>query len=772
MTAVKQGDKFRVTGTLWCATAGQGVSVLCCMRDSSGSLLSSTNATYKVTSASTYESFSLELSVPSIPTNFSYASFKIQLTDENSPVWVYGLGIHKMASGELIVDGAITAGKINASAVTADKIAANAITASKIAANTITGDKISAGTISADKLKIQSRDSFSINPNFANWTSTYPYGTSSWVDGGISKVTVDNRYVAQFNVSNASSQQGMRLNGDFFNTGLNLDGMQYIGLEVKYRLTSGTNPAGACMLLDIFYTDGSYDRLNLSLKSINPTVTTNTWYTAKRVFKVSNIQKTFKSVSGYLLANWSSETLTAKTIQFASANAYACTEQDYLTQTWTSGTEINGASIKTGTLSADKITTGTLDANKVNVTNIKAGNIVSGTIDASKISVTNLNASNITSGTLKGRTIEGGTIRNGSTVIDSNGLTVNNGAIKIKNKAGNTVLSSDSNGNLTLSGTIKSEAGNGLYAALNSGGITFRDSQKSEEVLRIGTSFSNGNRDINGVTFAMPQYSDRISFRHIAKPSLENGWDGSETTYTFMEMWSADYNHSNGKNYKGINVFAPMYLSQKIRFRNGGDSYLHEITPNMTWNNMNKLMGIFGDNGTIIGYKSADNLHARIVVTEENHPGTGDNIKSWGNWNCSGYTVHNATFSGNHVNSYANTTTRTVSNTAGVMAEGNQVRVNFENVQIKDGKAILSIPKRYRGINEGYTIASIVKKGRGDVWVSEEEEERFIIEAENDIKINIEVIIKLTEAVVARTLKHEDSICYEVPNEQPEGDCC
>ena len=41
----------------------------------------------------------------------------------------------------------------------------------------------------------------------------------------------------------------------------------------------------------------------------------------KRVFKVSNIQKTFKSVSGYLLANWSNETLTAKIIQFASANA-------------------------------------------------------------------------------------------------------------------------------------------------------------------------------------------------------------------------------------------------------------------------------------------------------------------------------------------------------------------------------------------------------------------------------------------------------------------
>ena len=193
---------------------------------------------------------------------------------------------------------------------------------------------------------------------------------------------------------------------------------------------------------------------------------------------------------------------------------------------------------------------------------------------------------------------------------------------------------------------------------------------------------------------------------------------------------------------------------------------------NATWNNMDKLMGVYGDNGTVIGYKSDDNLQARIVVTEQNHPNTEDAIKSWGNWNCSGATVRNATFSGKFVNSYANPVTRTFSETSSIMTEGNQVRVNFENIQIKNGKAILNIPKKYSGINEGYTIASIVKKGMGDVWVSEEEEERFIIEAENDIKINIEIIIKLTDMAVARTLKHEDATCYEVPNKQTESDCC
>ena len=53
----------------------------------------------------------------------------------------------KMSSGELIVDGAITAGKISANAVTADKIAANAVTADKIAAGAITANKLSADAI-------------------------------------------------------------------------------------------------------------------------------------------------------------------------------------------------------------------------------------------------------------------------------------------------------------------------------------------------------------------------------------------------------------------------------------------------------------------------------------------------------------------------------------------------------------------------------------------------------------------------------------------------
>jgi hypothetical protein len=60
--------------------------------------------------------------------------------------------IRRAAGGELIVDGAITATKIQAASITGDRLAANTITATQIAANTITAAEIAAGAITADEL--------------------------------------------------------------------------------------------------------------------------------------------------------------------------------------------------------------------------------------------------------------------------------------------------------------------------------------------------------------------------------------------------------------------------------------------------------------------------------------------------------------------------------------------------------------------------------------------------------------------------------------------
>jgi predicted phage tail protein len=64
--------------------------------------------------------------------------------------------IEEMTGADLIVNGAITTGKLAAGAVTANEIAANTITGSKIAANTISGTNMVAGSIGTNELAANS----------------------------------------------------------------------------------------------------------------------------------------------------------------------------------------------------------------------------------------------------------------------------------------------------------------------------------------------------------------------------------------------------------------------------------------------------------------------------------------------------------------------------------------------------------------------------------------------------------------------------------------
>lgn len=93
--------------------------------------------------------------VVTLPANTKY--FRVYIHIEAYPTFsgtvkVRNIQVLRMAAGELIVDGAITAGKIAAGAVNADKLSANAVTAGKIATNAVTAGTIAAGAVNADKL--------------------------------------------------------------------------------------------------------------------------------------------------------------------------------------------------------------------------------------------------------------------------------------------------------------------------------------------------------------------------------------------------------------------------------------------------------------------------------------------------------------------------------------------------------------------------------------------------------------------------------------------
>lgn len=294
-------------------------------------------------------------------------------------------------------------------------------------------------------------------------------------------------------------------------------------------------------------------------------------------------------------------------------------------------------------------------------------------------------------------------------------------------------------GEAQLTGMLKSY-NREQYVSLDSGGITFQDWHKKEQMLRIGSSFFSSNRDINGITFSMPLYSDFIRFAHIAKEDLINGWSPSDTQYNFFDCWSGDQTVDGIKYRKGMNIYSPVYINNGVKFINDSD-YTSDILGNFTWNTITDMLGICGDNGLFLGYRNGSEYNARLVLTEATHPGTGDHIRSWGNWNFSGFTLHNLTIANyNLANTYANLLTNTMAEVSPLETDyKDNIRYIYKNISTVNNKIILNIPNEYVG--REYTIVGIVKKGFGDYAITSEEENRFIIETDREMTLNIEISI-------------------------------
>ena len=299
------------------------------------------------------------------------------------------------------------------------------------------------------------------------------------------------------------------------------------------------------------------------------------------------------------------------------------------------------------------------------------------------------------------------------------------------------------NGDAQITGELRSVNGD-EWVGLNAGGLTFQDWHKQEQVLRVASA-NFTNRDMNGVVFAMPKYSDFIGFSYIDKEDLSNGWTTSDTQYNFLEMWSSDQLVDGFQKNKGISFYARAFFNGGIRVKSASDNSYATITGTSTYNNgtgiTKKLLGLYGDNGVILGYKNADSLTARLIVSEECFAGTGDTITSFGNWNFQAYTLHNVKLANYTLaNTYVNLETKTVAKVSALETNStDNVRYVYKNITSKNNKIVLSIPSEYQG--REYDIVGVAKFGFGDYRISSKEENRFIIETDREMTMNIEISI-------------------------------
>lgn len=285
-------------------------------------------------------------------------------------------------------------------------------------------------------------------------------------------------------------------------------------------------------------------------------------------------------------------------------------------------------------------------------------------------------------------------------------------------------------GDAQLTGSLITKNGN-QYVKMSSGGITFQDDHKEEQLLRIASSYYASNRDINGVNFSSGLYGDYIRFSNVPVEDLTQGWDSSDIKeYIFFDLCSNDFTINTSPYYKGMNIRCPMHIRNTINIKSNDESAPHQI-----YSNKNSFLTMIGDNGIVLGYRQGLNNKARLKLAEaEDSSGCVNN--SYGNWNFNGYTVKNA----NIVNTYANLETRTVAEVSTLETNSSDnVRYIYKNITSKENKIILNIPSEYLG--RDYDIVGVAKFGFGDYRISSKEENRFIIETDREMTMNIEISI-------------------------------
>ena len=280
-------------------------------------------------------------------------------------------------------------------------------------------------------------------------------------------------------------------------------------------------------------------------------------------------------------------------------------------------------------------------------------------------------------------------------------------------------------GKLILSHTNGNEG-----ISIDKGGIKVTTNSANngmEEVAKIiATSFAK-DRNQNGVSICTSGYGDYIQIGYQKE-------DGTIRAAAYFVPVGVPESAGLPFSDAGMYIYDPLFIKNSLNIKSSGID--HQFM-NLSGN----YLGIYGDNGLEFGYKSGTALKTRLKIHESPPPGTGDLFESYGNWNFKGYTLHNLTIANYTLaNTYANTETRTIAEVSALETNStDNIRYIYKDITSKDNRIVLNIPNEYQG--RSYTIVGIAKKGFGDYAIIEESENRFIIETDREITMNIEISI-------------------------------
>lgn len=265
---------------------------------------------------------------------------------------------------------------------------------------------------------------------------------------------------------------------------------------------------------------------------------------------------------------------------------------------------------------------------------------------------------------------------------------------------------------------------------------TYSSTNGMEEVAKlIATSFAK-DRNQNGLSICTTGYGDYIQIGY----ERENGAIRAAMFFVPVGVpGEAGLPFTDA----GIYIEDKTFVENLINFKYGLYLKSNGTKDHVIYNDSsNNYLNIFGDNGINLGFFNGDTPTNRLILHEAPPSGTGDLIESYGNWNFKGYTLHNLTFANYKLaNTYANLETKSIAEVSALETNStDNVRYVYKNITSKNNKIVLNIPSEYQGRN--YDIVGVAKFGFGDYRITSKEENRFIIETDREMTMNIEISIE------------------------------
>ncbi len=152
--SVAPGEMYRVSiaAARSADAIGVAMQVIVYYRRADGSVGSQNQMIPTQSLSSTWQTFGGEFTVPANCVRAYLYVYNGGAASSSGAIYWTNLRCSRMASADLIVDGAITAAKVAAGAITTTKLAASAVTANELAAGSVVAGKIAAGAVTATEL--------------------------------------------------------------------------------------------------------------------------------------------------------------------------------------------------------------------------------------------------------------------------------------------------------------------------------------------------------------------------------------------------------------------------------------------------------------------------------------------------------------------------------------------------------------------------------------------------------------------------------------------